>query len=65
MITRAKFRKATGFPPEQDDLERCNCDKAGKIGHFMCGWDDERDLPRFWPKVGQPLIVAHGLWRQE
>ncbi len=49
-ITRAKFRIATGFPPERDDLERCNCDKAGQIGHFRCGWDEKRDLPNFWPK---------------
>lgn len=49
-ITRAAFKKATGFLPEQDDLERCNCDKAGQLGHFMCGWDKARDLPNFWPK---------------
>lgn len=49
-ITKAQFKAATGMAPEQDDLERCNCDKAGKLGHFMCGWDAKRDLPNFWPK---------------
>jgi len=46
-ITREKFIAATGFEPEQDDLERCNCPDAGKIGHYLCGWDDETDRPRF------------------
>lgn len=50
MITRARFKASTGLLPEQDDLERCNCDKAGQLGHFQCGWDKERDLPNFWPK---------------
>ena len=52
-ITARMFKEATGFKPEQDDLERCNCKKVGKIGHFMCGWDRERNLPRFWPKQPQ------------
>ena len=61
-ITRQDFWMATGLCPEQDDLERCNCKKVGKIGHFLCGWDDERNLPNFWPKYGTPLIrdVKHG-----
>ena len=46
-ITAEYFEKATGYPPEQDDLDRCNCEKAGQIGHFSCGWDDEHDLPVF------------------
>lgn len=50
MITRADFKKATGLPPEQDDLERCNCNQAGQLGHFHCGWDVARNLPNFWPK---------------
>lgn len=57
-ITRARFRKATGFPPEQDDLERCNCDKVGQIGHFLCGWDFETERPRFWPKI--PHTIGEG-----
>jgi hypothetical protein len=49
MITREKFMTALGFEPEQDDLERCNCEKAGQIGHSQCGWDESRNKPRFIP----------------
>lgn len=49
-ITKQQFEEATGLPPEQDDLERCNCNQAGQLGHFHCGWDDKRHLPNFWPK---------------
>jgi hypothetical protein len=47
MITREKFIERVGREPEQDDLERCNCPRAGKIGHWGCGWNSERDLPQF------------------
>lgn len=50
MITREKFIQATGHEPENDDLERSNCTKAGELGHFSCGWDEEEDLPRFMTK---------------
>lgn len=46
-ITREKFIAATGSEPKQDDLERCNCDKAGQFTHTMCGWNEEFDLPQF------------------
>lgn len=39
MITAEKFEERTGYPPEDDDLERCNCEVAGTMGHFMCGWE--------------------------
>lgn len=47
MITREIFIAATGREPENDDLERCNCPKAGQIGHWMCGWNEEKNLPQF------------------
>lgn len=47
MITRKKFILCVGREPVEDDLERCNCNKAGQLGHMMCGWDTERNLPRF------------------
>lgn len=50
-ITRESFFAATGFWPEQDDLERCNCDQAGRIGHTMCGWDSARNMPNFIPSL--------------
>jgi hypothetical protein len=46
-IDTARFIAATGRQPETDDLERCNCEKAGQIGHWFCGWDSDRDLPVF------------------
>jgi len=47
MIDAKKFQEATGRPPEQDDLERCNCDQEGQIGHLCCGWCPDCDMPRF------------------
>lgn len=47
MITRERFMKATRREPEHDDLERCNCSKAGEIGHFCCGWNEAQELPQF------------------
>jgi hypothetical protein len=47
MITAGQFKEATGREPEQDDLDRCNCPLAGKIGHWFCGWDSEANLPVF------------------
>jgi len=43
------FILATGKVPEQDDLDRCDCLDAGTKGHELCGWDGERDMPRFVP----------------
>jgi len=37
-ITEDIFFTATGRAPENDDLERVNCQKAGEPGHFSCGW---------------------------
>lgn len=47
MITAEQFKAATGRDPEQDDLERCNCSEAGAIGHLMCGWNRDNNLPQF------------------
>lgn len=32
---------------EDDDLERANCSKAGRIKHWQCGWCGEHILPRY------------------
>ncbi len=29
-----------------DEDERANCPNAGDLGHFHCGWDKEKNLPR-------------------
>lgn len=46
-ITREQFIAATGFAPQHDDLQRSNCDLAGEVGHFSCGWCELCDKPRF------------------
>ena len=47
-ITEEMFIKATKKTPLDDDLERCNCPKAGELGHSSCGWNKERNLPQFY-----------------
>lgn len=46
-ITAEIFEKATGHPPVNDDLDRCNCDLEGEVGHDQCGWHEELNLPNF------------------
>lgn len=46
-MTATEFAAKTGRDPEQDDLERVNCAKAGQILHWQCGWCPEHDNPRF------------------
>lgn len=54
-ITAEYFEKHVGYPPDQDDLERCNCGKSGELGHFHCGWDFDQNLPQFMlpPKINE------------
>lgn len=47
MIDEKTFTEKVGVPPEGDDLERCNCPKAGQVRHYLCGWCDKHDKPRF------------------
>lgn len=47
MITEEMFIKAMGREPVIDELERCNCPKVGEIGHYLCGWNNEMNLPNF------------------
>lgn len=47
VVTWQEFAAATGRAPEDDDLERCNCPKAGMICHSHCGWSEEFSLPQF------------------
>ena len=46
-MTAEEFEKKVGRPPEHDDLERVNCQKAGETGHLQCGWCRKHDKPRF------------------
>ena len=47
LITEEQFEQAVGRTPEQDDLERCNCSRAGEIMHTQCGWNHVKNLPVF------------------
>lgn len=42
-----EFEQKVGRPPENDDLDRVNCDKHGLPGHYFCGWCEMHDKPRF------------------
>ena len=46
-VTEEIFTQATGYKPEDDDLERCNCPLAGSRLHELCGWDERRGMPNF------------------
>ena len=46
-ITSVHFKERTGRDPKHDDLERCNCPEAGHPGHYMCGWCEKCDMPKF------------------
>lgn len=46
-MSAEEFEAKTGYTPEQDDLERVNCEEAGTIGHQSCGWCEICDRPRF------------------
>jgi hypothetical protein len=45
-ITKRIFLEKTGFLPEQNDLERANCKRAGETIHIFCGWCEKHDKPR-------------------
>ena len=32
---------------DQDDFERATCNEAGQISHWLCGWCEDHDTPRF------------------
>lgn len=47
MITAERFKSRVKSEPMDDDLDRCNCEKAGTIGHQDCGWCAKHDMPVF------------------
>lgn len=55
-ITEEKFAKNVGRAPENDDLERCNCECAGELGHTSCGWNTETDMPAFMGSFAKPVF---------
>ena len=46
-MNKEDFIQMTGREPIQDDLERCNCDKAGTPGHYTCGVCKICNCPKF------------------
>jgi hypothetical protein len=42
-----EFQEAFGRPPEQDDLERLNCQHIGEPGHTFCGYCQKCGVPRW------------------
>lgn len=42
-----EFKELTGCEPENDDLDRVNCPKAGEQGHKQCGICPDCGQPRF------------------
>lgn len=46
-MTYVEFVKVVGRPPEDDDLQRVNCEVAGTTGHWQCGWCWTHNKPRF------------------
>lgn len=57
-ITHEQFIKATGREPDNDDLERCNCENAGMAGHYSCGWNRVLNRPVF--QVGpEDRMIEH------
>lgn len=46
-IMAEEFAAVVGRAPERDDLERCNCEIVGTVGHMSCGWCFDCNLPRF------------------
>lgn len=46
-MSAEEFECIVGYPPVDDDLERCNCQKAGEVGHYYCGWNQKLNRPMF------------------
>ena len=44
--TAEQYKERTGHEPVDDDLERLNCERAGELGHFHCGFCQLHMKPR-------------------
>lgn len=58
MMSRETFIAMTGREPQQDDLNRVNCEQEGEIGHGSCGWCHIHNAPRF-----QCVCLSVNDWR--
>lgn len=60
IVTEIEFNELVGRLPEQDDLERVNCEQAGTRGHSSCGLCKDCGYPNFIPKFnGTELVCSH------
>lgn len=57
MITTSYFYNHVGRSPEMDDLERCNCQKQGEAGHWMCGWNFDKNKPVFLSGLPENEVI--------
>lgn len=68
MITAEIFKEKVGRDPEHDDLDRCNCNKAGEAGHLQCGWCEDHDKPRFdcgcYYQKSNPFVIFNETTRK-
>lgn len=46
-MTAAEFKARFGFEPQNDDVERTTCTRAGQFGHVFCGICPGCGMPRF------------------
>lgn len=46
-MSEEEFEVAFGYKPANDDLHRVNCDQAGKVGHWQCGFCPVHNRARF------------------
>lgn len=58
IITAEFFEQATGRAPKNDDLERCNCEQAGEMGHQFCGWNYRKNVPSFQNCYDDPAYLV-------
>ena len=42
-----EYKDKVGHSPENDELERVNCQLHGAPGHYFCGWCEKHDKPRY------------------
>jgi hypothetical protein len=63
-MTVEEFYMATGCWPQDDDLERANCEQAGMAGHTSCGICEHGKpvfvcVPCFAATANKPFKRAH------
>ena len=57
-MTHDEFAQLVGSVPENDDLERVNCEVVGTAGHEQCGICRKCGYPRFIPKFDKGELVC-------